>query len=438
MSVLENIPKKKQVNKLKKTQKELIEKQKKEKFTESKNIEESNGLSSVVSTSDNLLNKKYKKKKKNKKVINIKSNAENSESALNKNLSKKKKEEKIKISKDENKESNEDTSVFTVTEKLLKKKLEQKQKKIQKGIAKKKAEIKENTANQALNMKEFFKELDKGVKGKAKPKWFDVKLKRTVANYLTIVEICDQDPTPENKLIKSVHEKRLYKFFLKLSKHLGEEIDVIKHWFHTTKKGVLKLGLRKKEDSKPLTVKFNLNKKLNAIVKETAAAAPGNTGVKSDKPPAWFDENFAELVKSRNKARRQYKLSPTEENKKAYQLALKKVKTEQKMRKKTGFVSSEPHSNDNEKPKGGKSFTKNSKSAKRFDPSNGKSRGKFGSYKPNEKPRGFTPPSSKSPRNNTPSNVKSPKNFTPSNVKASPGFGSFNPNTPNKHIKFEN
>lgn len=353
MSVLENIPKKKQVNKLKKTQKELIEKQKKEKFTESKNIEESNGLSSVVSASDNLLNKKYKKKKKNKKVINIKSNAENSESALNKNLSKKKKEEKIKISKDENKESNEDTSVFAVTEKLLKKKLEQKQKKIQKGIAKKKAEIKENTANQALNMKEFFKELDKGVKGKAKPKWFDVKLKRTVANYLTIVEICDQDPTPENKLIKSVHEKRLYKFFLKLSKHLGEEIDVIKHWFHTTKKGVLKLGLRKKEDSKPLTVKFNLNKKLNAIVKETAAAAPGNTGVKSDKPPAWFDENFAELVKSRNKARRQYKLSPTEENKKAYQLALKKVKTEQKMRKKTGFVSSEPHSNDNEKPKGG-------------------------------------------------------------------------------------
>lgn len=397
MSVLEN-----NVNKSKKNKKQQkSKKQKAEKPTESNKIEESNENSSVVAVTETLVKKKNKIKKEN---------TGNSEVAAIENSSKKKK----KI--DDNKESNEDNSVFAVTEKLLQKKKEKKEKKLEEGLKKTKAEMKQKVDDRLVKIKEFFQEnIDsKGVKGKAKPKWFDVKLKKTVATYLKMVENFKEDPIPENKLI--INEKILYNFFLRLSKHLGEEISVIRHWFHTTKKGILKSGLNMKDDN---TLKFShLNKKFNAIVKEIAEAPVP----KSDKAPVWFDEKFAKLIQIRNKARREHRLSPTDDNKKAYILALKKVKTEQKARKKSGFVSTEPYSKDNEKTK---STQKSFKPTKRYGPSNVKSGEKFGSSKPTEKSSSFTP-----------SNVKSPRSFTPSSAKPPQAFGSFTPNVPNKHIAF--
>lgn len=417
---------------------ESLPKKKKKKSKVTTGGEESTENNSVFAVTEKLL----KKKKKKSNGTESKETSENNTIPMGtgKKLKKKKKNlNKSKVS--ESKESTEDNSVFSVTEKLLKKKKEKKEKKQQEGQSKKKAGLEKILEERLVEISQFFQDSSDihDVKGKVKPNWFDGKIKKVVKTYLISVEKSEKEPTPQNLLIRTQNEKKLYRFFDKLSKHLGEELVVIKHWFSTTKKGISKSGLNSKEDAKESSLLKTalLNKKLKAILKE-ATVSPV---IKSDesKTPVWFDDHFAELVKIRNKAKRLMKSQPTEENTLAYRLAFKKVKSERTKRKKSGFVASNGTQINQKQAKDKKPFTKKAKPTRQ-------------SGAPFVKSNGTYPSNSRFPKKFPVSNLKSQsfdspnasrfKQFPVSNVKSSPSFGtstfgSTTPNKSNKHTKFD-
>uniref|UniRef100_A0A8D9BBG3 Uncharacterized protein n=1 Tax=Cacopsylla melanoneura TaxID=428564 RepID=A0A8D9BBG3_9HEMI len=369
MTKAENIVEKKKLPKTKKVKQQHSN----EDQMENMKIEESSSLD--VSKKDF----KKKKAKKNKSK-----------------LEGKKKKDSVK-SQDET----EDNSVFAVTERFLQTKKAKKEKKKLEG--KKKSEFTKKSDEKLAAIQNFFdKETDETDKNvKSKPKWFDDKVKTLVTAYLVSVDNCEKDASDQNETIRKQNEKKLYRFFHKLSTQLGEDVSVVKTWFHSTKQDILKSHTLKPDLEEPGVLKIAmLNRKIKAISKETSASPV----VKTDPtPPAWFDEEFAQMLKVRQKAKRIFKLNPTEENKTAFREAFKRVKKELIQRKKTGFVSTKPYVNKSNQPK-----AKN-----------------FGSKKPGSKPFGAGKP------NNTSfgaSNAPSNKPFGTSN-------GSFTPNK--KHIKFD-
>lgn len=272
---------------------------------------------------------------------------------------KKKKQHKPKQENDQtNKETTIDNSVFAVTERLLQNKKAEKEKKQLEGKQKTKTVIKMKKAEQLKELQKFFQEEcdTSEMTRKSKPNWFESKVKTLVTGYLVSVENYKNNPTPQIKVIKKQNEKKLYRFFLKLSKQLGEDIEVIKHWFHNSKKDILKTGTLSKpdlEENGVLKISI-LNRKIRAISKETSICPVP----KSNDVPEWYDEEFAKLLKVRNKAKRLFKDNPTEENQTAYRQAFKNVKKELLKRKKC--------SNDYKKPKGKNFGAKKDKTNKSF------------------------------------------------------------------------
>lgn len=392
---------------MKKNKKDQSKKQK----VENSEVED-NGV--TLGVNENLKSKKAKKEKTKPKVKDVKDVVEdNSVFAVTEKLlnNKKTKKEKKKTKVKDTKEEVEDNSVFAVTEKFLQSKKAKKEKKKLEG--KQKVEKKKEDKHFA-EVDNFFQENSdvSDMKRKIKPKWFDAKIQSLVTAYLVSVDNFEKEPTPENTIIKKRNEKKLYRFFYGLSTKLGEDISIIKYWFHVTKKDILKSGLASKPDeSQSGLLKISiLNRKIKAITKETTDCPVTKS---ADTPPAWFDEEFSELLKTRNKAKRQFKLNPTEENKLAYRLAFKKVKTELIKRKKSGFVSKHPYVKDSSKPRAKNFGQKNAKANRSFGPKNAKPNGSSG-----------------------PKDVKSNKSFGPNNVKSFNSFGSSNGNFRNPNKKF--
>uniref|UniRef100_A0A8D8R350 Uncharacterized protein n=1 Tax=Cacopsylla melanoneura TaxID=428564 RepID=A0A8D8R350_9HEMI len=403
MTKAENIVEKKKLPKTKKVKQQHSNDKDQ---MENMKIEESSSLD--VSKKD--FKKKKAKKNKSKLEGKKKKDSVKSQDEPEDNLvfavtetfkkNKRKLEGKKKKNKDsvKSQEETEDNSVFAVTERFLQTKKAKKEKKKLEG--KKKSEFTKKSDEKLAAIQNFFdKETDETDKNvKSKPKWFDDKVKTLVTAYLVSVDNCEKDTSDQNETIRKQNEKKLYRFFHKLSTQLGEDVSVVKTWFHSTKQDILKSHTLKPDLEEPGVLKIAmLNRKIKAISKETSASPV----VKTDPtPPAWFDEEFAQMLKVRQKAKRIFKLNPTEENKTAFREAFKRVKKELIQRKKTGFVSTKPYVN---KPK-----AKN-----------------FGSKKPGSKPFGAGKP------NNTSfgaSNAPSNKPFGTSN-------GSFTPNK--KHIKFD-
>lgn len=242
--------------------------------------------------------------------------------------------------------STDDKSVFAVTERFLQKKKAKsnvKETEIETLETKNKGDVgKTQTKEEQLAEIDSFFKNKYDVKDKKKPKWFDSKIKNVIEVYINSVVNLEKEATLQNEVVKKLNEKKMFRFFKKLTSIVKENIDVLNHWYHITKEEIMKSKSTVKESVLKISL---LNRKIKAITKEVTELPSEKKKTKEDDqtPPAWFDNEMAGLIKLRNKAKRQWKLNPTKENEASFRLAFKNVKIELIKRKKSGFVSEEPY-----------------------------------------------------------------------------------------------